>query len=53
MTKREPTYSVMFHTEMQNVRIKVQALSIVDAIVKVCEAQEVPHRAVLEARKVR
>ena len=52
MTRRE-RFSVMFHNGAVNMRVVVESVSIVDAIVKVCEAQEVPHRAVLEARRVR
>lgn len=52
MTRRE-RYSVMLHNGMQNVRVVMEAASIVDAIVQVCENHELPHRAVLEARKVR
>lgn len=50
---RVSKFAVTVHADMRNIRVTVPAASIIDAIVKVCETQEVPHRAVLEARKVR
>lgn len=50
---RNPIYSVMFHSELQNIRVKVEAASIVDAIREVCDSNAIPYRSVLEAKKLR
>lgn len=52
MTRRQ-RYTVMIHDGTQNIRITIDAPSIVSAIVDVCDTHNVPHRAVIEARKVR
>ena len=43
----------MFKTGARNGRVIVEADTIVSAIYDVCAAEEIAHRAILEARKVR
>ena len=50
---RQERYTITLHDGTQNVRVTVHAPSIVLAITDVCDTQNVPHRAVIEARKVR
>lgn len=46
-------WSVMFKAGRAAGRVVVEAESIVQAIQDVCASQEIAHRAVLEAKKVR
>jgi enamine deaminase RidA (YjgF/YER057c/UK114 family) len=46
-------WQVVFHDGGKPARVVVEAASVVDAVKDVCDAHELPYRAVIEVKKVR
>lgn len=46
-------WTVTFKQGSRSAKVVIEAETIVQAIYEVCSVEEIPHRAILEAKKVR